>query len=123
MPNHITTRFDETWNGVIDFDVTRPTVTISQSSAKRLRRPKGAYVVRIAFSTRDGSTGNAVSYAMTVSGGGAFVRRSATTTTGGVSTTFRMRPAKGTRRLRLTLVASDPVGNETSVVRQLRLPV
>ena len=121
--NHITTSFDETWNGVIDFDVTRPTVTISQSSAKRLQRPKGAYVLRIAFSARDGSAGNAVAYAMTVSGGGAFVRRSATTTTGAVSIMFRMRPEKGTRRLRLTLVASDPVGNETRVVRRLRLPV
>jgi hypothetical protein len=121
--NHIATSFDETWVGVIDFDVTRPTVSISQARARRLQRPKGAYVVRIAFSAGDGSAGNVVSYAMTVSGGGAFVRRSATTTAGTVSITFRVRPEKGTRRLRITVVASDPVGNETRVVRQLRLPV
>jgi hypothetical protein len=121
--NHITTSFDETWVGVIDFDVTRPTVSISQAKATRLQRPKGAYVVRMAFSAQDGAAGNAVSYTMVASGGGAFARRSATTTAETVSITFRVRPEKGTRRLRLTLAASDPVGNETSVVRQLRLPV
>jgi hypothetical protein len=84
--NHITTSFDETWVGVIDFDVTRPTVSISQARATQLQRPKGAYVVRIAFSARDGTAGSAVSYT-----------------------------------IRLTLAASDPVGNETRVVRQLRL--
>jgi hypothetical protein len=121
--NHITTSFDETWVGVIDFDVTRPTVSISQARATQLQRPKGAYVVRIAFSARDGAAGNAVSYSMIASGGGAFVRRSATTTSGAVSIRFRVRPEKGTRRLRLTLAASDPVGNETRLVRRLSLPV
>jgi hypothetical protein len=121
--NHITTSFDETWVGVIDFDITHRTVSISQARATRLQRPKGAYVVHIAFSTPDGTTGNAVSYAMTVSGGGAFVRRSGTTTSGTVSTMLRVRPEKGMRRLRLTLAASDPVGNETRLVRQSRLPV
>jgi hypothetical protein len=119
---HITTKFRETWRGVIDFDATAPEVRISQASATRLERPKGAYRIQVAFSARDGSDGNAVSYAMTVSGSGVFVHRSGTTTSGTVSTTFPVRPRKGVRRLRLTFVASDPVGNETRVVRQLRLP-
>ena len=120
--DHITTTFGESWLGVIDFDVTPPEVRISQASATRLRRPKGAYNIRVAFSARDGSAGNAVSYAMTVSAPRVFVRRTGTTTSGTVSTTFRVRPDKRARRLRLVVVASDPVGHETRVARQLRLP-
>jgi hypothetical protein len=120
--DHITTRFNETWAGVIDFDVTRPDVIISRASAKRLRRPKGVYSIRVTFTARDGSEGNAVSYTMTVSGRGLSVLRTGTTTSGTVSITFRVRPRKPARTLRLVLVASDPVGNETRVARQLRLP-
>jgi hypothetical protein len=120
--DHITTSYHETWSGVVDFDVTPPEVSISQASAKRLRRPKGAFSIRVAFSARDGSEGNAVSYAMTVSGRGVFVRRSGTMTSGTVSSTFRVRPSKPVRRLRLTIVASDPVGHEVRVAKQLRLP-
>jgi hypothetical protein len=117
--NHITTRFNETWLGVIDFDVARPDVRISQASAKRLQRPTGAYSIQVAFTARDR---NQVSYVLTVSGSGVFVLRKGTTTSGTVSTTFRIRPRKGVRTLRLTVVVSDPVGNETKVIRQLRLP-
>lgn len=119
--NHITTRFNEAWVGVIDFDVTRPAVSISQATAKRLQRPKGSYSVRIGFSAQDGS-GNAVSYVLTVSGSGVFVLRKGTTNSGTVSTTFRVRPQKPTRTLRLTLVASDPVGNETRITKRLVIP-
>jgi hypothetical protein len=119
--NHITTRYNETWVGVIDFDVTRPDVRISQASGKRLQRPRGSYSIRVAFSARDGSDGNAVSYAITVSGSGVFVHRKGTTTSGSVSMAFRVRPRKLARTLRLVLVASDPAGNETRIARQLRL--
>jgi len=118
--DHITTTFRETWRGVIDFDVTPPEVSISRASAKRLRRPKGAYSIRIAFSARDGNEGNAVSYVISVKGYPVY--RSGTTTSGTVSTTLRVRPSARVRRLRLVVVASDPVGNQTRVARQLRLP-
>lgn len=120
--DHIKTTFREIWHGVIDFDVTPPEVSISRASVQRLRRPKGSYSIRVAFSARDGSEGNAVSYAITVSGFGVFLRRSGTITAGTVSTTFRVRPAKRVRRLQLVVVASDPVGNETRIARQLTLP-
>jgi hypothetical protein len=120
--DHIKTTFREIWHGVIDFDVTPPEVSISRASVQRLRRPKGSYSIRVAFSARDGSEGNAVSHAITVSGFGVFLRRSGTITAGTVSTTFRVRPAKRVRRLQLVVVASDPVGNETRIARQLTLP-
>lgn len=117
--DHITTTFREVWRGVTDFDNTPPEVNISRASAKRLRRPKGTYSIQVAFSARDM---NAVSYAMTVSGSGVFIRRSGTTTFRTVSTAFRVRPDKRVRRLLLVVRASDPVGNATRVARQLRLP-
>lgn len=120
--NHITTRYNETWGGVIDFDTTRPALRISQASVKRLSRPNGAYRIHVVCSARDEPADSAVAYAITVSGGGAFFRRSGTVTSGTISITFRVRPAKGVRKLRLTIVASDPVGNETKVTRNLRLP-
>ena len=116
--DHITTTFREVWRGVIDFDNTPPAVSISRASAKRLRRPKRTYGIRVVFSARDM---NAVSYAMTVSGGGVYVRRAGKTTSGTVSTAFRVRPAKPVRELLLVVRASDPVGNETRAARQLRL--
>jgi hypothetical protein len=119
--NHITTRYNETWRGVIDFDVTRPDVSISQASAKPLRSPKGSYSIRIALSVRDGSDANAVTYAMTLSGSGVFAHRTGTTTAGTVSTTFRVHPRKPTRTLQLVVIASDPVGNETRIARKLKL--
>jgi hypothetical protein len=120
--DHITTRYNETWTGVIDFDVTRPEITITRASAIRLRRPKGAYSVRLVFNARDGNDGNAVSYTMTVTGPEVFVLRRGATASGTVSITFRVRPRNPRRTLRLVIVASDPVGNETRVTRQLRLP-
>jgi hypothetical protein len=119
--DHITTTFREVWRGVVDFDVTRPQVSISRASVQQLQRPKGSYSIRVAFSARDGSDGNAVFYAITVSGFGVFLRRSGTITAGIVSTTFRVHPAKRVRRLQLVVVASDPVGNETRIARQLIL--
>lgn len=118
--DHITTTFREIWRGVIDFDVAPPEVSISRASARRLRRPKGAYSIRIAFSARDGIKGNAVSYVISVIGYPVY--RSGTTTSGTVSTTLRVRPSPRVRRLRLVVIASDPVGNQTRMARQLRLP-
>lgn len=118
-----TRTFRETWRGVVDFDDTPPTVAISRASAERLRRPAGAYRIRIGISARDGSAANAVSYRIAVrSGGRELASKSGETTSGTASTVFRVRPNKNLRSLRLVIVASDPLGNERTVTRSLRLP-
>jgi hypothetical protein len=119
--DHITTRFEEKWTGVLDFDVTRPVVLFSEASGRRLKTPRGTYIIRIVFSARDGSA-NDVSYALTVSGAGVFVHKTGETKSGTVAVTSRVRPRRPTHALRLTLVATDPVGNEIRVTKQLRLP-
>jgi hypothetical protein len=123
-PNSPATRtFRETWRGVVDFDAMPPMIAISRASAERLRRPAGAYRIRIGISVRDGSQANAVSYRIAVrSGAGELASKSGETTSGTASTTLRVRPKKNVRSLRLVIVASDPLGNERTVTRSLRLP-
>lgn len=123
-PNSPATRtFRETWRGVVDFDAMPPMIAISRASAERLRRPAGAYRIRIGISVRDGSQANAVSYRIAVrSGAGELASKSGETTSGTASTTLRVRPNKNVRSLRLVIVASDPLGNERTVTRSLRLP-
>jgi hypothetical protein len=120
--DHITTTFREAWRGFIAFDVTGPDVDIAQASAKRLRRPAGVYLIHVALSTRDANEEDAVSYVIIVRGSGIYVSRSGTTTSATVSTTLRVRPNKRARRLQVIVTASDRVGNETTVARQLKLP-
>jgi len=119
-----TTRtFRETWRGLIDFDNLPPTIAVSRASAERLGRPKGAYRIRVVLSTRDATEGNAVTYRISVrSVSSELASRSGETTSGTASTTFRVRPKKNTRSVRLVIVASDPLGNERTITRRLNLP-
>jgi hypothetical protein len=119
-----TTRtFRETWRGLVDFDAVPPTVAISRAKAERLRRPTGSYSIGIAFTARDAGEGSAVSYRITVGSGAAvLVARSGETTSGTASATFRVRPKKNVKSLRLVIVASDPLGNERTVTRSVKLP-
>jgi hypothetical protein len=45
-----------------------------------------------------------------------------TTATGSVSTTLRVVPGKRVRGVQLRLSGSDPIGNQVSLVRSLKLP-
>jgi len=72
---------------------------------------------------RDATEGNAVTYRINVrSVSSELAYRSGETTSGTVSTTFRVRPKKNTRSVRLVTVASDPLGNERTITRRLNLP-
>ena len=44
--NHPETRFDEAWTGIVDFDVSRPSLRISKATARHLQRPPRTYVIR-----------------------------------------------------------------------------
>ena len=120
--DHGSITFRSTWTGVADLDDEGPALDISSASAAKLRRPKGSYLVRIAFSAQD-IPGNAVRYLITV-GGGKFILASkvGATTSGTASTALRVRPAKTVRKLRLEITASDPLGNDSKVFRSVKLP-
>jgi hypothetical protein len=114
--------FRSTWAGVADLDDEAPAVSISRASAAKLRRPKGWYRVGIAFSAND-TPGSVVRYRITIKGGGSTVGgRAGETASGTASVALRVRPRKGLRRVGLQITASDPLGNERTIARSLKLP-
>jgi hypothetical protein len=114
--------FRSTWTGVADLDDEAPAISVSRASAAKLRRPKGSYRVGIAFSAND-TPGNVVRYRITIRGGGSTVGgRAGETASGTASVALRVRPRKGLRRIGLQITASDPLGNERTIARSLKLP-
>jgi hypothetical protein len=115
--------FRETWRGVVDFDDTRPTITITTAKAQKLRRPAGAYSVRVALSARDENAA-AVAYKISIHSGDRVAASKSGATTGTVSAKLPVRLWKSERRtLRLVVVGSDALGNEHVVSRVLKLPL
>ena len=105
-------------------DTVAPTIAITSARAAKLRRPGGAYSVKVALELRDDVEENFVSYRLRVATarGVELARRFGTARTGAVSMTLRIRPPDGARLVRLQLTGDDPVGNTASVSRALRLP-
>jgi hypothetical protein len=113
--------FRSTWHGVTDFDVAAPTLGLSKVAARKLRRPKRTYLIRCSFSLQD--AGGTVAYAVKVvdpTNLNEATKRGATAA-GSASVALRIRPTKRARKLRLTIDATDPVGNATRVARTLRI--
>jgi hypothetical protein len=115
--------FRSTLDGFADRDSVAPAIAISSARAIKLRRPVGAYVVRLAVSLRDDVAGNTVSYLVTAKGGTIELARAFGKTSGTVSLALRVRPATTKlRSVRLEVTAADPVGNEVSLTRTVKLP-
>ena len=124
LDNPASIAFESTWDGVADFDVTPPAITFSRATARKLKTPKGAYQLRIAISLEDSAGGEIYSLLVLdprkpLSPLGS---KSGRTSAGKVSVVLRVRPAKGTRVLRLSIDASEPFGNRASLAKRLRLP-
>ena len=103
-----TRTFRETWNGVVDFDDTAPTVAITTVRAQKLRRPAGAYSIRVSplGSRRKGGNRGRVQdqHPQRRSRG----RLEDGETSGTASATLRVRLWKSERRT-LRLVSSGPM--------------
>jgi len=116
--------FRSTWDGVADFDVAAPTITITRAVAHKLLRPKGTYQLRVAISLADGTS--PTSYSLVAVDPrkplDPLGSKSGQTSTGSVTAVLRVRPAKRTRALRLRVDASDPFGHSSFLVKSLRLP-
>ncbi len=90
-------------------------------TATKLRRPTGAYMIRIAFSARDNVAGNVVSYRVTATAGANSWSRSGQTVSGAVTLSLQVRPPKSVLRVRLEITASDPMENGRRVARLVKL--
>jgi hypothetical protein len=113
--------FRSTWDGVVDFDVVAPTIDVTSATARKLKRPKGWYSVRVALAF----VGEAdVSYVLQVvdprKPGNAFVYKVGRTTSGNVTSTSRLK-TKHTKTLQIEVTAADAVGNEATAEKTLRL--
>jgi hypothetical protein len=116
--------FRATWKGIADFDNVAPTINLLRASATKLRRPSGAYLVRVAFSARDNAQDNTIAYSVSAywTGASQLVVKKGQIRSGSASVALRVRPATRVRRLQLKILASDPLGNERRLSRVVRLP-
>jgi hypothetical protein len=121
-----------TLQGSIGADTVAPSLAFTGASAKKLRRPSGFYSIDVAFSLRDDVEGSTVAYRLRVKEGPEHARdrrlplladETGSTASGSVWRTFHFLPSsKRVRSVQLLLSASDPVGNEVSITRSLKLP-
>jgi hypothetical protein len=119
-----TSVFRVTAEGFLGTDARAPTLAVSTAKATKLRAPKGAYSVAVALALRDDVADNAVSYTVNVLNGRKVIATIAgASNTGTATTTLRVqRPTTSLRSIQLQVIASDPVGNETTVTRTVALP-
>ena len=119
---HASITFRSRWTGVTDLDDVAPAIAVSSATVAKLRRPKGSYRVRVAFSAQD-TPGSAVRYQVIVRAGFLLLDLgTGQTTSGTAAMALRIRPAKNTRTVRLEITTTDGVGNESTLARSLRLP-
>jgi hypothetical protein len=117
--------FRSTWDGLADLDAAAPTVAVTSSSIKKLRGLKTTYSVRLVLSIKD-SGGGPVSYTLEVTAPGRpaspLVYRQATTPLETVTSSFRVKLPATTRRLRVKIGATDPLGNTSALAATIRVP-
>jgi hypothetical protein len=117
--------YHSTFSGIVDFDVVGPTITVSKAKVTKLRRPPGSYSLRLRLAMRDNEEGSAIAYMVAVepAGGGLYLAQTTGSSPAGtVTTTLRIRPQKGARKILLHARAEDPLGNWRWVTRRLTLP-
>jgi hypothetical protein len=120
-----TVAWRSTLEGVVERDAVAPTIILSRATVTKLRRPAGAFSIRLALALHDDVDGHPVSYTLRVAarGGTELARRFGTTTKPTLPLTLRVNPpdarAKG---VWLELYAEDPIGNPGSLICWLKLP-
>ena len=112
--------FRSTWTGVADLDATPPTIGVRHWGAKKLKRPKGVYRVTLALSLADNG-GGPVSYLLQLLASRSVNFKQGRTGTGSATRSLRIKVGKHTRRVLLTIDASDAVGNQSFIAKTLRL--
>jgi hypothetical protein len=116
-------RFRAAFAGFVGDDAVAPTIGFTNASAAKLRRPAGAYALRLVLTIRDDVEGNPVAFAIVVRGKGMeLTRHVGSTASGGVSRQLRVRtPGPKLRTLRIEVTAVDPVGNGSNASRVVSL--
>ena len=109
------------WTGIADFDVTPPAVTTTAKAAK-LVKPKATYTLKVALAMPQ-EAGSRISWTAAVTAGRFdLLERFGATAIGRASFTARIKPPAAARRIRVRVVATDPVGNASTTVTSVALP-
>ena len=111
----------EAWKGVADFDDSPPLLAVSSLRVSKPRKPNATYVVRVTFVADDGPASSPVDFLVTANSRFLLAARDGTTTSGKASVGLRLRPGRGSRTIKLKVVASDRVGNYRTLVRTIEL--
>ncbi|HET9469942.1 MAG TPA: hypothetical protein VFO24_02490, partial [Usitatibacter sp.] len=113
--------FTDTWTGVVAFDVTAPTGAITSVKLTRPRSPKRAWRAIVSFTAADDVPGNAVSYQAEVTAGAFFSLRRGTLAGGAGSFRFAFERPPRTHVLQVQIALRDPVGNQVTLKRKVKL--
>lgn len=121
--NPASVTFRSTWDGVAGLDAAGPTVAVTSSSVKKTR-VKATYSVRVVLSLAD-SSGGPVAYTLEVATpskpASPLVFKQGTTSLATVTSSFRVKLPATTRRLRVKIGATDPLGNTSSAAATIRV--
>lgn len=120
--------FTNTWQGVVDMDATPPKISLSAASATRVRGSKSNYGIQVAFKAQDDVADNPVQYAVAVTDslGRQVARRTGTVGAGpapvALKIAVKIRPPANAKTATVEVWASDPIGNQRTVDRTIKLP-
>jgi hypothetical protein len=116
--------YQTTWKGLVDFDADPPALSLTATAAK-LKLAKRSYSLRVGVVVRNEAPGARVTYSLIVQSRGQYVSggsRNGSTTAGRAAFALRITPPRPARTVQITVRASDPVGNESTTSRLVRLP-
>jgi hypothetical protein len=115
-------KYRATWTGTADFDVTPPAVKVA-AKATKLVKPKGTYTLKVSLAMPQ-EVGSRITYTASVTAGRFdLLARLGATSTGRVAFSGRIKPPSGARRIRIRVVATDPVGNAGTTAAAVALPL
>ena len=119
-----TITFHSTWDGVADFDAAPPAIAVTSAKARKLKRPRRTYTIRLVLSLTD-SGSDLVTYSVQIVDpkhrANTLAFKAGQTATGTAKPTLRIKVPKQTHAVRLKIRASDAVGNESALSKAIRL--
>jgi hypothetical protein len=113
-----------TWRGLVGFDADPPALTLT-ATATKLKLPRRTYSLRVGFAVRNEEPGARVTYSLIVQANKQYVSggsRQGSTTTGRAAFALRITPPRTARAVQISVRASDPLGNESTTTRPVKLP-
>lgn len=115
-----TIAYTTSWEGAAGFDSDPPAIDALVATARKVRQRPPTYVLRVDLTARDATA--PVDYTVDVLAGRSRLDfKSGSTSSGQATITFRLRPPRGARSVRVALTVRDALGNETTASRSTRL--